>query len=380
MTAAVILGMIVTMFPEPVRAGQGDRRLQLRRRGGRRDRPARRRRADAGDQLALDLLRQPADRDRHRRSSPRGCSRPTTGIGLEHGADAPGAVLLVSVADARASTRSSRPATTRWGSAHTLGFGALAVALLGGVRRPPGAAANPLMPLRVFRSRTVTVANLIQVLMVAGHVRDVLPGRAVPAAGAALRRDRGRACVPARSRSGSPRCRCGFAARLMMRFGAQPTLIAGLVLVAAGLLLFRRAPVDAGYAQRPAAGDGAARRGRGAGVPVADDARDVGGHAGGLGPRLGAREHHPAGRRRARTGGARDAFDDPHQLAPRPRGLDAPSRSPTAITWRSRSQPGWCWRRSRRPGPAPAGRGAARRQRALPVGVADEEIVLEEAA
>ena len=29
-------------------------------------------------------------------------------------------------------------------------------------------AANPLMPLRVFRSRTVTGANLIQVLMVAG--------------------------------------------------------------------------------------------------------------------------------------------------------------------------------------------------------------------
>ena len=53
--------------PEAVRAGQGDRRLQLRGRGRRRDRSARRRRPDAGDQLALDLLRQRADRDRHRR-------------------------------------------------------------------------------------------------------------------------------------------------------------------------------------------------------------------------------------------------------------------------------------------------------------------------
>jgi MFS family permease len=33
----------------------------------------------------------------------------------------------------------------------------------------------------------------------------------------------------------------------MMRFGAKPTLIAGLVLVAAGLVVFRRAPVNADY-------------------------------------------------------------------------------------------------------------------------------------
>jgi MFS family permease len=39
-----------------------------------------------------------------------------------------------------------------------------------------------------------------------------------------------------------------WAARLMMRFGAKAVLIAGLVLVAAGLIWFRRTPVDAGYA------------------------------------------------------------------------------------------------------------------------------------
>jgi MFS family permease len=37
------------------------------------------------------------------------------------------------------------------------------------------------------------------------------------------------------------------AAQSMMRFGAKPTLLAGLALVAAGLVVFRRAPVDAGY-------------------------------------------------------------------------------------------------------------------------------------
>ena len=45
-------------------AGEGDRRLQLRRRRRRLDRAAARRRAHRGDQLALDLLRQPADRHR----------------------------------------------------------------------------------------------------------------------------------------------------------------------------------------------------------------------------------------------------------------------------------------------------------------------------
>jgi MFS family permease len=38
-----------------------------------------------------------------------------------------------------------------------------------------------------------------------------------------------------------------LAARLMMRFGAKATLITGLILLAAGLLLFRRAPVNAAY-------------------------------------------------------------------------------------------------------------------------------------
>ena len=36
----------------------------------------------------------------------------------------------------------------------------------------------------------------------------------------------------------------GFSARLIMRFGARATLLPGLALIAAGLALFARAPVD----------------------------------------------------------------------------------------------------------------------------------------
>ena len=52
--------------PRAARAGEGDRRLQLRRLGRRLDRAAGRRRAHRGDQLALDLLHQRADRHRDR--------------------------------------------------------------------------------------------------------------------------------------------------------------------------------------------------------------------------------------------------------------------------------------------------------------------------
>ena len=55
-----------------------------------------------------------------------------------------------------------------WGSAHTLLFGAAAVALLAGFIARQATSAKPLLPLRILRNRNVAGANLIQVLMVAG--------------------------------------------------------------------------------------------------------------------------------------------------------------------------------------------------------------------
>ena len=167
------------------------------------------------------------------------------GIGLDKGADAPGAVLLVGSLMLAVYTI-VEASNYGWGSAHTLGFGAVAVGLLGGFVVRQATAANPLIPLRVFRSRTVTVANLMQVLMVAGmfgmfflgalYLQRVLRYDAVEVGLAFLPVALGIAALSLRA-----------AARLMMRFGAKPTLIAGLALVAAGLIVFRRAPVNAGY-------------------------------------------------------------------------------------------------------------------------------------
>jgi predicted MFS family arabinose efflux permease len=133
-----------------------------------------------------------------------------------------------------------------WGSAHTLGFGALAVALLGAFIGRQATATRPLVPLRIFRSRTVTVANLIQVLMVAGmfgmfflgalYMQRVLHYDAIQV---------GLAFLPVAL--GIATMSLGFSARLIMRFGGRPTLLSGLVLVAAGLIIFRRAPIHATY-------------------------------------------------------------------------------------------------------------------------------------
>jgi EmrB/QacA subfamily drug resistance transporter len=169
-----------------------------------------------------------------------------SGIGLGRGADAPGALLLV--ASLMLAVYAIVEASDYgWTSAHTLGFGGVAVGLLAAFIVRQATAANPLIPLRMFRVRTVTVANLMQVLMVAGifgmfflgalYLQRVLHYDAIEVGLAFLPVALGIAAMSLR-----------LTARLMMRFGSKPTLIAGLILVAAGLALFRSAPVNATYA------------------------------------------------------------------------------------------------------------------------------------
>jgi EmrB/QacA subfamily drug resistance transporter len=244
MTAAVILGMIVTMFPKPSDQAKAISVYSFVAAAG-----------GAVGLLAGGVLTQainwhwiffvnlpigiatgifatrllPADR----------------GIGLAHGADLPGAVLLVSSLMLAVYTI-VEAGHFGWGSTHTLGFGAVAVLLLAGFVLRQATAANPLMPLRVFRSRSVTVANGIQMLFVAGlfgmfflgalEMQRVLHYDAVEVGLAFLPVALGIAILS-----------LGFAARLIMRFGPRPTLIAGTILGAAALVLFRSAPVHARY-------------------------------------------------------------------------------------------------------------------------------------
>jgi EmrB/QacA subfamily drug resistance transporter len=170
-----------------------------------------------------------------------------SGIGLRAGADLPGAALITAGLMLLVYTIVEPAARHGWGSAETLGLGAAALALLAGFLAREATARNPLMPLSIFRSRNLSGANAVQALMVAGmfgmfflgalYLRIVLGYDAL---------EIGLAFLPVTIVIGT--LSLGYAERLITRFGARATLLPGLVLVAAGLALFSRAPVHASYA------------------------------------------------------------------------------------------------------------------------------------
>ncbi|MEV8633847.1 MFS transporter [Streptosporangium sp. NPDC051023] len=133
-----------------------------------------------------------------------------------------------------------------WGSAHTLGFGGVSLALLAAFVVRQATARTPLAPLRIFRSRDLSGANLVQVLMVSGmsgfQLLTILYMQRILGYGPAET-----------SLAGLPIAlvlalvSLGLSPRLNTRFGPRPVLLAGLVLVTAALALFTRAPVDGGY-------------------------------------------------------------------------------------------------------------------------------------
>jgi Major Facilitator Superfamily len=134
-----------------------------------------------------------------------------------------------------------------WGSTHTLGFGALALLLVGLFVWRESTAAAPLIPLRVFRSRNVAGANLVQLLMVSSlfgmfflgvlFMQHVLGYTAIATGVAFLPVSLGIGVLS-----------LGFSARLNLRFGPKAVLQAGLLMLAAGLAWMVRAPVGAAYA------------------------------------------------------------------------------------------------------------------------------------
>src|SRR5437667_4818650 len=83
------------------------------------------------------------------------------GSGLGQGADVSGAILVTAglMLAVYAIVESS---VYGLGSPHTLGFGAVSLALLAAFLVRQAMARNPLLPLRLFTSRRLSVANLVQ--------------------------------------------------------------------------------------------------------------------------------------------------------------------------------------------------------------------------
>jgi MFS family permease len=130
-----------------------------------------------------------------------------------------------------------------WLSAETLGLLAVAVVLLGVFVTIESRATAPLVPLRLFRKRNVSVANGVGLLWAAGMFAWFF--FAAQYLGLVLGYDPlhvGLAFLPANIIMGA--FSLGLSARIVMRFGTRLPIGVGMALVSLGLLLFARAPVD----------------------------------------------------------------------------------------------------------------------------------------
>ncbi|MDD9377537.1 MFS transporter [Streptomyces sp. ZAF1911] len=167
------------------------------------------------------------------------------GLGLRAGADVIGA-LLVTAGLMLGIFTVVEVERYGWLSAHTLGLGTLSVALLAGFTARQARTRTPLVPLRIFRSRTVVGANLVQMLMVAAlfsfQVLVALYLQNVLGYGAA---ETGLAMLPAAVVIGG--ISLFASAPLNARFGERAVLLAGLALLVAALGLLTRLPVRADY-------------------------------------------------------------------------------------------------------------------------------------
>jgi EmrB/QacA subfamily drug resistance transporter len=133
-----------------------------------------------------------------------------------------------------------------WGSAQTLGLLGAAVVLLAAFIAIESRVRHPLMPLGLFRLRSVSVANVVGVLWAAAmfawffisalYMQLVLNYTPMQI---------GLAFLPANVIMAV--FSLGLSARIVMRFGIRKPLAAGLWLAAIGLALFARAPVNGSF-------------------------------------------------------------------------------------------------------------------------------------
>jgi MFS family permease len=166
-------------------------------------------------------------------------SRP--GLGLAAGADLPGAVLLTGGLMLGVYTILG-VAEHGWTSTQTLVLGGLAIVLLTGFLARQAQIENPLMPLRLFRSRDVAGSNIVMALLVVGMFGLFFLGALY------LQRilgysplEVGLAFLPSTIVMGIT------SLRLSARFNPRTVLVPSLLFIVAGLVLFVRTPVDGSY-------------------------------------------------------------------------------------------------------------------------------------
>jgi EmrB/QacA subfamily drug resistance transporter len=246
MASAVILGMIVTMFPEPAEQAKAIGVFAFV--------------ASAGGSIGLlaggvltesinwhwiffinvpiglataVLVHRLLPRDR--------------GIGFGGGADVPGAFLITSSLMLGVYTIVKPAAEQGWGDPQTLLLSAASLGLLALFGWREATAANPLMPLRIFRERNIAGANVVQALGVAGMFGTFFLGSLyLEQVKGYSPLEIGVAFLPATLIMGMLSIR--YSDRLVMRYGPKTVLVPGLLFIVGSVAWFARVPVESSYA------------------------------------------------------------------------------------------------------------------------------------
>ncbi|HWC24674.1 MAG TPA: MFS transporter [Flexivirga sp.] len=168
------------------------------------------------------------------------------GTGFGAGLDVLGAGLVTAALMAGVYTIVKPAAEHGWTDGATLTGAAVTALLLAAFVWRQAKATTPLLPLRIFRSRNVVGANLIQCLIVAGmfglfflgvlYLQQVQGYDALHTGIAFLPLTALMALVSVR-----------YAEPLTTRFGPRPMLLASMTAITIGLALWTRVPVEASY-------------------------------------------------------------------------------------------------------------------------------------
>ena len=167
------------------------------------------------------------------------------GIGLSQGADVVGAVTVTAalMLGVYAIVESD---SYGLGSVRTLAVGGVSILLLGAFLLRQARVRNPILPLSLLRGRNLAAANVIQSLMVAAFFGFFFLGaldlqRVLGYGPMAI----GLAFMPTTVTMGLFSVR--FTAPLIMRFGSRAVLLAGLTLIATGMMWLWRSPMASDY-------------------------------------------------------------------------------------------------------------------------------------
>src|ERR1700694_4720206 len=171
---------------------------------------------------------------------------PDRGIGLGKGADVLGAVLVTVGLMLGVYTIVESSAYGLL-SLHTLGLGGLSLALLAAFVVRQAIGRNPILPLRLLASRKVSVANIVQALMSCAFLGFFFLGsldlqRVLGYGPMAI----GLAFLPVAVVMGLFSVR--FSAQLINRFGPLPMLATGQAVIAVALAMLGFGPTNATYA------------------------------------------------------------------------------------------------------------------------------------